>query len=359
MAATLTALGGVLAGATATAAAAVDPALGWTAAATVGGGTSAAPAAATCGYTPHLVWKGANNDSRLFHTRMDQNGNWIEQRVISAAGGTSTSPAVACSQQDGLLVAAWKGAGTDTRIFYTVSQNEGDTWSPQREVGGGRTELQPALAIVPGEIIIPARGGARPRNTPPVPFLVWKGLGADRRAHFSQLRNGVWQPPVVVPGVALDSAPGASAVLANRRGSVVWKEAGGVGMRFTTYSGDPAQPSWSPPAQIAGDGGTSAAPALALPPFRNTFAAGQFVAWKGIGSDQRLFYTRSRDGGASWDPQLQGPPDARTDTGPAVARRSFNHSVGGGFRVDGHAVVVWKAPGGDQRMYFSRGVVVQ
>jgi hypothetical protein len=90
-------------------------------------------------------WKGAGDDGRLFFNSSGDGQNFTEQQVIPGTGGTSHGPALA-AWNDRLYV-AWKGAGDDGRLFFNSSA-DGQNFTEQQVIPGtGGTSHGPALAL--------------------------------------------------------------------------------------------------------------------------------------------------------------------------------------------------------------------
>lgn len=312
--------------------------INWGAQATIPGvgGSSDAPAITSCTGGQYdgvyLLWKGAGNDQRIFFNKMDGNGNWGNQ-VALPFGGTSTTPSIACGNDE--LIAVWKGIGDDERIFYSIGWNGGANWTPQEVVDGApTTDLTPTVAWLPGAGIYP--------------YMVWKGAGSDRQIYYSSW-DGAWGEQAPVPGAFSDTAPRATYDLGGF--GVVWK---GVGsdphfwMQRTGLSGE----GWQNPVMIVPDGGTSATPGI-------TSIGPQLMVWKGVGDDQRVFYSTGIYGCNAalpqcWNPQQQVTAVGGTSGGPSVA---YFYPLRSGGSISHVAVLVWKGVPGDQRLFYSMAVL--
>ncbi|HEV3362192.1 MAG TPA: hypothetical protein VG247_35720 [Pseudonocardiaceae bacterium] len=304
------------------------------------GGSSDAPALTDCyegNYDGvYMMWKGAGSDQRLFFNKMDVHGNWGNQ-VALPFGGSSTEPSIACGNN--LLMAVWKGIGTDERIFYSISSDGGATWTPQEVVDGApETDLTPTVDWLPGAGI--------------EPYLVWKGVGSDDQVYYSAW-DGAWSTAGVVPGAATDTPPRATYHIGGF--GVVWKGLGSPNF-WMQRLGDAG---WDTTAtMIVADGGSSTLPGLT----GGGPGGGPLMVWKGVGTDQRVFYTSgaANCGDATlpqcWNPQQLDPTVGGTSGGPDVAEVYLQPPNAAPYSA---AVLVWKGAGSDQRLFYSIGALPQ
>ncbi|HEV7647664.1 MAG TPA: hypothetical protein VGP26_05855 [Actinophytocola sp.] len=303
------------------------------------GGSSDAPAITSCDNNSsyagtYLMWKGAGSDQHLYFNKMDRQGNWGNQ-VPLPFGGSSTAPSITCGYDQ--LIAVWKGVGSDSRIFYSFSDNGGATWTAQAPAGEtARTDITPTVDWLPG-------AGIRP-------YLVWKGVGSDNRVYSSEW-FGYWTSGAAVPGAVTDTPPRATYHL------------GGFGVVWKGYGSDPkfwfqrlGEDGWlSAPVVIVADGGSSTTPALTWGPHGQ-----QFMTWKGVGSDQRVYYTTAVEhcGDAThpecWNPQQVNPAVGGTSSAPGVAAQQIIRPDGSAYSAE---VLVWKGASGDQRLFYSIGAL--
>jgi hypothetical protein len=90
-------------------------------------GTSQAPALAAYGNDVVMVWKGKDDDPRIFYSVYD-GSSWSPQQLTSSDRGTSQAPALAVRSYPlggttggAEFVMAWKGEGDDPRIYYSAA----------------------------------------------------------------------------------------------------------------------------------------------------------------------------------------------------------------------------------------------
>jgi hypothetical protein len=328
-------------------------------------GTSAAPSMAQCAQTAYMVWKGVADDEHLYYTSYTPGSGWAAQQQIALGNLTDTAPSVSCDSYPlggNLMVVAWKGIGADQRV-YTTSEGTGagpTGWSAPQQVPGALTDTSPAAGMVPTDDIIPAVAKATskpasPRFTvPAVPYLAWKNAGSNSISSTSMV-NGAWQAPAIVLGAFTDVAPTMSAVLGSAyQADLTWKVAGSTSMQYAVY--DSANKAWSGPAYIGGGGGTSTGVATThvdMGNSSNSSVTAPFAVWRGIGADQRLYYTTEANP-PNWAAQQILPAGALTNDNPAVTeyRYPVGPPPGGGFSgTVGAAIVAWRVA--DSRIGFT------
>ena len=284
----------------------------------LGGGTSVGPALAVYHDRLYAAWKGSGADERIFWSSFDGN-RWSAQQPDPGKpgldGGTSVGPALAVYHDR--LYAAWKGMGGDQRMFW--SSFDGTSWLPQQGGLGGGTSVGPALAVFDGLL-----------------YAAWKGSGADERIFWSSFDGNRWsaqQPDPGKPGLDGGTSVGPALAVYHDRLYAAWKGMGGDQRMFwSSFDGT----SWLPQQGGLG-GGTSVGPALAV------FDGLLYAAWKGSGADERMFW--STFGGDGWSPQQPGAGQpglgGGTSVGPKLA--VFQDQL----------YAAWKGAGTDQRMFWS------
>ena len=219
--------------------------------------TSAGPAWVVNGSKTLLAWKGEGSDPGIYWSttsalKPDANSNkydWTPQQKISNVG-TSAGPALA--NLKGVVYMAWKGEGTDTRVFLSKLDSNG-AWTPQQIVAGVGTSEGPALAVTNNTL-----------------YLAWKGE-QDTRIFWSKSTDGTsWSPQAQVPGVGTSAGP---ALASDGVGSMylAWK---GESDSFIWWSKCSDGQNWTP--QLRGPAGAIAAPALAVDGNK-----AKWLAWSG------------------------------------------------------------------------------
>ena len=106
-----------------------------------------------------MAWKGAGGNQGIYWNTFDGD-TWSDPQNF--AGGTTHGPALASTERG--LVMAWKGSGTDDRL-WRASYQQG--WSGQ-QLAVGRSSHGPALAAVGNGV-----------------HMAWKGAGADEQIWWS------------------------------------------------------------------------------------------------------------------------------------------------------------------------------
>jgi hypothetical protein len=240
-------------------------------------GTSAGPALGVLGGdlsgTLVMAWKGESSDSRMFYSSLDGT-TWSAQQSVPNAG-TSTTPALAGTTLNcpsggpsgPILFLAWKGEGTDTRLFYGYTTN-GSTWTVVGQVPNAATDSAPSLAIL---------------NSSEV-YLTWKVNGEDTidQSSLNFCQSGAtWTTPTSLRGVGGTSTGPATATDDGTVGVAAWKAEPGDDRIFTNLftTTDPGTNQRQVPKVL-----TSASPALASQPSGSN--ANILMAWKGASTNQ-------------------------------------------------------------------------
>jgi hypothetical protein len=253
------------------------------------------------GNSAFVVWKGHGGDKQIYAS---------VQRLGSAfnpatkVGYFATSRGIAAVSYPGGVVAAWRGADDDNRIWVSLALFDGSNWRDQfLPRGAPRTEDRPALANWGGRV-----------------FMAWRGAAADQRIWFSELTPGGWteQQP------AIDGAATSS------HGPALAAHGGDEGLYWARYDGT----TWSGPHGFAG--ATTHGPALASQ--RNDVV----MAWKGSGNDDRIWHAFF---GGGWTQQALTA--GRSSHGPALGT------------VGDHAVMAWKGIVGDEALWWTRNFSAQ
>lgn len=265
------------------------------------GGTSGAPTVA-CGHHGYYVaWKGIDPDRGIYYTTSRDGQSWTPQQRVGGSAETYARPSIAVAryvygdvQVSDVVHVAWKHSADDPRIYYTKRDIDFDPdWTPRAAVGGGSdprywTSAPPTLSYEFG----------RYDGSESTPGIVWTGSGGDSRVRYAALQRGggVADPAFVAAGNATtERSPSAAAQNQTARqnapgdGMVLWKAFGPDGGSIWHR----APGTGDQPQRLAQVGGASEPPAFAYLELRS-FSGSRFVdlvAWKGSGSDTRLFYT--------------------------------------------------------------------
>jgi len=262
-----------------------------------GVGTSNNPS--SCSYAQRLysAWKGSTDD-HIWFASMSEEGVWGDQNYIQGAG-TSTSPSLASFNS--LLYAAWKGSG-DNYIWY-ASTDDSDSWSSgQASIPNVTVDTSPALAHFNGRL-----------------YVIWKGVGNDESIYFASMgTDGTWSTagssasPPTIPNTGTSTSPSLAAF--NGWLYAAWKGSGSDQKIY--YASMDTGENWSPQQQPAKSDpypSTDSSPSLA--------AFGDeklYLAWKGVGSDDHIWFSDSSDG-ETWSPQTKFVLPGLTTRSPALA----------------------------------------
>ncbi len=255
-------------------------------------------------------------------------------------------------EYNGLLYAAWKGEVNDDRLFY--SEWNGRYWTEQDFVGGNssagpsaagfgnkmmlawkgefaderlfclevRNGLWDAQVQIPG--FLSSTGPALAEYEDRL-FAIWKGAGTDQALWFSSYDGHSWTPQATIPYVA--SAVGPSACVYQNRLYAAWRGMNNdQALRFSSFDGG----HWAAQARIPG--ASAVGPSLAV------LGGKLYAAWRGVTGDETLWFS-SYDGTA-WAAQ-QTISEAQSSTGPALA--TYGQKI----------AAMWKGPDADQRLRFT------
>jgi hypothetical protein len=160
-----------------------------------------------------------------------------------------------------------------------------------------------------------------------VPWLAWKGMGADQGIYYSWLDGDTWQKQIQVPGIASSDAP----ALAEHGGTLLmaWK---GMDDDESIWYSQLGELGWAAQERVEGVG-TSSHPSLC------SHDGTLYLAWKGTGDDEAIYWTSWIENQQTWRGQSTIPGRA-TSTGV----RLFGQSA---------LWMAWKGGGGDCAIYVS------
>ena len=120
----------------------------------------------------YAAWKGGGDDERIWYSRFtgfDGIGGltWAPpQAILPGTVASSARPSLAAF--NGRFYAAWKGGGSDERIWW--SSFDGSSWAPQQVIlpGTVASSVGPSLAAFNGRL-----------------YAAWKGGGSDETIWWS------------------------------------------------------------------------------------------------------------------------------------------------------------------------------
>ncbi len=135
------------------------------------------PAISQFNGTLYAAWKGLGSDDRLWYASFD-GSKWSAQVQIPNAT-SSTSPALSVFGNN--LYVAWKGDGTDQRLWYAAF--DGSTWSAQTQIAGAASGAGPTLAVLNDKL-----------------YAMWMGTGTNNKLYYASFDGTKWGTHATVPG---------------------------------------------------------------------------------------------------------------------------------------------------------------
>jgi hypothetical protein len=144
-------------------------------------------------YTVYAAWKGSGTDQRLWYSSIstDLDSSWEPQQIIPGKW-SSVGPALA--YHDGKIDAAWKGMDSDESLWFSSFNPDviDSTWSPQKQIPNVLSSVIPRLFDL-GDVLL----------------AVWKGSGTDTRIWWATYNDSTqtWSAQQQIPGVGTSYAP--------------------------------------------------------------------------------------------------------------------------------------------------------
>jgi hypothetical protein len=280
--------------------------------------TSYRPALAAFPNTLYMAWKGRSGDEAIWWSRFDGN-QWDPQQQVPNAP-TSIGPALAVFNDR--LHMAWKGGSGDEAIWW--SSFDGTQWSPRQQVPNAPTSIGPALAALGNRL-----------------YMAWKGGDGDEAIWWSSFDGTQWSPRQQVPNVGTSIGPSLAAGSVGPAAEgiyMAWKGADGdETIWWSRFDGT----QWSPQQQVS-FARTSIGPALAS-------STGHLdMAWKGGNGDEGIWLSRYEFlNGLHWTGQEQVAGVGGSSVGPAVA------TVSGGLTLRAGVYMAWKGKGTDESIWWT------
>ncbi|EXK23599.1 hypothetical protein FOMG_19640 [Fusarium oxysporum f. sp. melonis 26406] len=212
----------------------------------------------------YAAWRGRDSDERLWYTSYD-GSSWAPQQMIPSTW-SSVGPSLATFNNR--LYAIWKGMGSDETLWFTSF--DGSSWLPQKQITSTWSSVGPAITSFKGTL-----------------YAFWKGMGADETIWYSSSTDGnKWAAQQVLPSV-IRTRSGPSVAVFGTHLYIIWDTASG-NIHYTCTGdgehygfGDHAEESL--PTVM----GTSRIPSIAL------HDGVLMVAWKGLESDKRIWWTKT------------------------------------------------------------------
>ncbi len=297
-----------------------------------GVGTTNGPALAAYNGLLYLAWKGAGDDTGIwFRAAVKGDPFLLWQTPQQNVPGVGTSLGPALTAYSGLLYMAWKGAGDDEGIWWTVY--DGSNWASwvQGNVSGVGTSVGPSLALTQQ------------------PFMAWRGDGTDQTIWFSNFDTDVgnWTGQQQNPNVGSEIGP--ALALSSGKIHMAWKGvAGDTRLFYSSFLASSSGIEWADQQQIPGVF-SSVGPALTVfggfihpdpnSPGNFSLGDGLFAAWGGDGTDTSIWFATYD--GSQWSGQQQVPGPVFTSHRPAVVA------------FQGKLLMVWKGDGEDTRLWYT------
>ena len=317
-------------------------------------GTSQVVSLAPFGNMLVLAWKGAGGDQGIWWTTYTASGGWNQNPQQQNINGVGTSVGPSLANVGASLVMAWKGAGNDNAIWWSILgggitydcffENKPTTFMRVTDYLGPDNFVAETLecynineqADYPATWVIPMRdiSVALPAGNPP---FAWQAVNAVTTygQHTEIVSNNIsgqgevdlWLiSQAVVPGVGTNAGP---ALTEFGRGLyMAWRGAGNdQGIWHATLIGD----NWSPQARVP-NVGSSDGPALA--PFGDTL----YMSWKGASNDQGIWWSTLGSGGWAGQQKVAGVGTTNSPTLAALGDTLY---------------MAWKGAGNDQGIWWT------
>ena len=294
------------------------------------GGTTTPTEPPTVDNSVYVVWQDESNggDIDIFFTVSNDNGQTFDPPTdLSNNAGDSFNQQMIVSGNNVYVVWQDESNGGDIDIFFTVSNDNGKTFDPPTDLSNNADFSEAQQMIVSGNNV----------------YVVWRdeSNGGDTDILFAVSNdNGqTFDPPTDLSNNAASSS-GQQMIVSGNNVYVVWQDAsnGGDMDIFFTVSNDNGQ-TFDPPTDLSNNAGRSFNQQMIVS------GNNVYVVWQddSNGGDIDIFFTVSNDNGKTFDP----PTDLSNN-----ADFSFNQQM----IVSGNNVyVVWEddSNGGDRDIFFT------
>ncbi|MBB2922213.1 matrixin family metalloprotease [Cellulomonas cellasea] len=279
--------------------------------------------------TPHMVWKGAQDDKQIWHSQL-ANGSWSPQQPVPGAfsdrgpglvevGGVSETQ----------LLLAWKGVEGDGRLYWTKRMPGGRWEAPRPPLSKRASSDGPSMCMTTEKL-----------------YMAWRGVGGDEGIYTSVWDGNETWSDQKGPLAARATTHTPTMALLGRRLYMFWKGAGSDhsawwSMLDLNPTVPETTPLWTSQRQITFDryevsGATPIPIGTTTGPVATTRRNRILLAWKGA-TDRRIWL--STFDGTSFTGQLP-LHDAGTTTGPGLVV------------VDGTAHLAWRGAEGDSTIWW-------
>lgn len=250
----------------------------------------------------------------------DDGGDWLLQQRINTRGdltfGSSEGPSVAVMGER--VYVAWKGSSSDTQAWYTYWDEHVGWWAPQRTIPGVRTPDGPRLAAFNNKL-----------------YAVWRNSDDTMGYSAMERKFHVGTKPQTIPGAG--TGRGLSIATAgygqHEAMFAAWR---GVSDEDIYFSIMEKKTVWSTQQRLS-KGLSSVGPAVAC----YGYGDGEVLhaAWRGNGSNTKLYFATMARKDSDWSPQKE-IPDAASDFGPALVQ--YKDCLYAAWRsTDGNETLCW------------------
>jgi hypothetical protein len=273
----------------------------------------------------YAAWKGAGGDERIWWSTFDGT-SWSQQQSMPDPFATAYKPALAVVPKPPgrntapRLYAAWRGADTDERIWY--SYFNGEVWVGQLPIPDPvASSVGPSLAVVNNIL-----------------YAAWKGSGNDQRLWWSTFDGTKWTPQQQFPD-PIASSIGPSLTVYDGILYAAWKGSGfDTGLYYSHFDSN----TWADQTRMPNPIASTVGPSLTV------YNGVMYAAWKGSGNDQRIWYTAYGPQGFDYiGPQPNGPVQMPL---PNPIGSSIGPSI---TPFNGRLYFAWKGTGGDYSIYWT------
>lgn len=251
------------------------------------------------GDTVHVVWYDYRSGSTplIYYKRSLDGGSTWESDVLLGSGASEINPCVDVSGQNVHIVWDDYLSGSGWRVYYKRSTDGGTTWSSGTVLSGG---LYPSVTVSGSNV-----------------HVVWTNLNDVYYRRSTD--NGItWRSSVIIgPGTNWSNWSPAIAV-SGLNVYVVWYNEQNSGDIFYMRSTDNGT-TWEPQSYLVDQSYGSYKPCI------SASGSNVHVVWRDDRDGNReIYYKRSADGGATWEPDVRLTNTPVTSDNPSIASSGSN-----------------------------------
>jgi hypothetical protein len=260
------------------------------------------PCIAVAGGDVHVVWEDYRDGNfEVYHKHSPDGGvTWEDDRRLTVNSAQSWYPSVAASGTNVCVV--WEdGRSGYYNIYAKTSTDAGATWSPDTALSAGASMHEsPSVAVVDSCI-----------------YAAWSGYFANASDIWfrrSTDAGATWEPGVRLVQT-IDIASGQPCIAAAGSSvNLVWSDGTYANPEIIQKRSTDRGLSWTDPVRLTNNAGTSQSPSVSA---RDSLV---HLVWEddrcGLGE---IFYLRSTDMGATWEPETRLTDDTASSQFPSVA----------------------------------------